>query len=501
MTQSTASSTHSTSLSQPAFPKGIGPLFFINFTANFSVALLFVSIVLYSTDYFAFTNAKANALFGAFASLLFGSAIIGGYLAKWINSVVLFIWSAIFTVAGMAVLAIPSVETLYLGLGMFIMGFCLYSPVVNYFLSMLYEPDNAKRFSGFTLAYIGNNLGATCAAVFGGVISYYVAKNIDNKDWTQYAFLISSVCTLSGYIYFFTQYRKFNYRSSFKGFTRVFTNVGVEHLITALLSLVILAVFLFLLTQPSYNNSFLITCAIITIIYMLVKSRTTPRQQRKNIYILLFLILVSISFWLLYMTSPSLLTEFIVDGVQHKIFGIPIPTETFWGFGPFFIVTLGIFFTWLWNSLAKHGKDPSEFLKFALGLFSIGIAYACTTYSIHKVMHVPHLKVEGYWIMLSYFLQTCGELLIGPAGFAMIGKYAPANLETTFLGFWQLGIGLGASFAGMYGASLAVPKTASLAVAKPLYAAAFYTLSQTTIILSIGVLLVWLTLKLVKRAS
>ena len=139
------------------------------------------------------------------------------------------------------------------------------------------------------------------------------------------------------------------------------------------------------------------------------------------------------------MTSPSFLTLFISTNVNRHVFGLNVPPSVFWALGTFFIVVLGIVFIMIWQWLADRNRMPSEASKLSFSLLFFGVAYLLIAVLIYLAK--GH-KVSGYWLILCYLLQTCGELCIGPIGFAIVGKLAPKCLEATLIGLWLYGSGV-----------------------------------------------------------
>ena len=159
--------------------------------------------------------------------------------------------------------------------------------------------------------------------------------------------------------------------------------------------------------------------------------------------------MVATGFWLLYITSPSFLTLFISTNVDRHVFGIEVPHSVFWGLGTFFIVVLGVIFSMIWQC------------------FFVGVAYLLIAGLIY--LDKGHM-VSGYWLILCYLLQTCGELCIGPIGFAMVGKLAPKRLEATLIGLWLYGSGVGNALSGLFAEHLSIPTHAStVALSNPYY--------------------------------
>ena len=167
------------------------------------------------------------------------------------------------------------------------------------------------------------------------------------------------------------------------------------------------------------------------------------------------------------MTSPSFLTLFISTNVNRHVFGLDVPPSVFWGLGTFFIVVLGVIFSMIWQWLADRNCMPSEASKLSFALLFVGVAYLLIAVLIYLA---KGQAVSGYWLILCYLLQTCGELCIGPIGFAMVGKLAPKRLEATLIGLWLYGSGVGSALSGLFVQHLSIPAHANtVALSNPYY--------------------------------
>lgn len=473
---------------QGTFPRGVFTIFFTNIFVNFTMVTFFALTESFAKEGLHQSTAQATAIGTAYGSLIFGGALIGGILVEKFSLLRLFRLSAILCVLGVALTLIPSIATFHLGLACFIAGFAIFNPGINLFLSHLYRAEDLKRTSGFTISYMGVNIGATLAAFIGGSLAatygYYAA------------FLVGSFGCILGYTLFFFKFKQFNYRPDSKLF-QSFSYHDTHYLIVFLLFFI--AAITLLLSNPNISNILMIAIdGIALLIFLVLAFRQPEPTQRKNMLALVLLITISQGFWLLYMTSPNLLNDFISFHVERHLFGINIPSSSFWGFGTLFIILLGGLYTWMWKKLSDLNKNPSDFSKFAMALILIGVAYACISLNIYQAKFhwqiLEMVKISGYWIILSYLLQTCGELLIGPVGFSMIGKLSPTRYEATFMGYWQLAMGIGAAFSGWYSAHLFHNVDLSPVQTYPYYLEGFSTLSSIAIGLGIGVILIRLLL-------
>jgi len=161
-----------------------------------------------------------------------------------------------------------------------------------------------------------------------------------------------------------------------------------------------------------------------------------------------------------------------------------IPASVSYSLDPFYVITIGLVFSWLWYHLAKKGRDPSIPTKFSTSLIFMGFGFLIFILGIHHANVITHL-VGKHWILLGYLFLTIAELLIAPIGYAMVGRLSPVGKEGLLMGIWTVFIGLGSIISG-YLANLAViPKNLTLVQSNVIYSKVFLHVGMTTIVLGL----------------
>jgi len=224
---------------------------------------------------------------------------------------------------------------------------------------------------------------------------------------------------------------------------------------------------------------------LLVIVYLAMKEHG---EARTKLLTLLIFVVIGMTFWALYMLAPSALMIFVQHNVNRNVFGFTIPTSSIYGLNPFFIITLGplmsLFFLWL----ARRNKVFSLPGKFSCGIILMGLGYLALLLGI--VLISQNGLVALGFVVLSYFLQSLGELFIGPVGYSMIGSLSPAHLEGLMMGVFRLSIGVAGAASGFLAAATAAPKDVfTPSVTNPIFAHSFGLYGVVTVIVGLIVML------------
>jgi proton-dependent oligopeptide transporter, POT family len=420
-------------------PRGVLGIFVLQAFAGMGYALLYILIVLYSSRVLGLTDHRAYLVSSTFNALVFAYAILGGYLAgRFLGYRFAIGVSFVLATLAMLILAVSSRVALYWGLSFFVVAVGMLVPCLFVVLGRLYQKDDPRRFSGFILAYIGMNVG--------GFVSESLAGSLSHAWGYRLTFLFGAIAMLCGLIFFMFYRSVFSVQGAYTGFD----NRRPEAIKRSRLSgLCFLGVSL-PVTALSFHAAFLvhyllIAVGIIAFVVIFKTARYESRAFRRKLYAFLVLLLISLVFWTLYMMMPNILLIFISRNVHRELWGVSIHTTTFSALNPLFIIFLGGILSLLWRPLLRRKWRFSTPLKFAIGLFSVGVGYYTLVLGI--AFGNAAGMVNAWWVVLSYLLQTLGELLLFPVGFAMVGELVPARLEGSMMGAWQLTAGVGAAIA------------------------------------------------------
>jgi len=422
------------------FPPGVFVIFSLLLLAMIGFFVIFSLLVLYCTRRLGMSDDHAYALSAAFNALVFALSVPGGYLGgRYLGYRFAVMISLILSVIGLFIMMIPTVIALYWGLAIFTVANAIVLPCLFVLLGRLYHVKDIRRDTGFTIAYIGLNMGSFIASAFSG----FVANNLGYGI----AYLFGGISTVICLLLFLVYRKDFKPREKNKQLTKLRPDAIRRHrragFLWILLSLPITAI---LLHFADFCNILLIVLGVLCVFFVLRLAFKESRQYRNKLIVFLVLNIVSVMFWALYTLAPSALTIFIANNVDRHFLGFEIPTATYSALNPFFIITVGPLLGMLWMYLNKHGKRVSTPVKFAMSLFLMGAGYLILVPAISAHDMAGYIAMT--WIVLSFFLQSVGELFIGPVGYAMVGELVPPRLEGVMMGVLQLASGVAGSVSG-----------------------------------------------------
>ncbi|WP_417492585.1 peptide MFS transporter [Maricaulis sp.] len=339
------------------------------------------------------------------------------------------------------------VNILYFALALIIAGVGFLKANISTIVGALYGLGDTRRDSGFTLFYMGINLGSFLSSITVGVIGIVYGWN--------WGFGLAGVGMLLGLFTFLFFQGWLGGRAEppnpEKLKEKVFGPVNVE-MACYLAGLGIIAIAMLAVMNPEYMGGILGPLGIIMFVvlvgYAIFKTTGT---ERGKMFAAIYFVLAQIPFWALFEQAGSSLTLFTDRLVDRTMFGISVPTPVFQALNAGFIFIFAPLVAWLWIWLAKRGRNPSTPVKFALGVFMAGLGF----YAL-----VGGMGVSGgagltavYFVFLIYWIHTMGELMLSPVGLSAVTKLAPPAVVGMTMGAWFLYSGLSNFLAGVIAAS------------------------------------------------
>jgi POT family proton-dependent oligopeptide transporter len=383
-------------------PRGLSTLFFTEMWERFSYYGMRAFLILYMTapvtaGGLGFADDRASYIYGLYTGSVWAAAILGGIVADRIlgqyRSVLV---GGIVIAAGHFVLAFDVLSAFYLGLALIVVGTGLLKPNVSTLVGSLYAPGDARRDAGFSLFYMGINLGA----FLGPIIAGYLAQRV---NW-HVGFAAAGVGMTLGLVQYV---------------------LGRQPLQTAERQLGAL---------PGATARAAASSAL-----------TTEDYKRLGA-VVVFFVFVSI-FWGAYEQAGSTLNLFADRHTNLTLAGFSFPSSWFQSVPALFVILLAPIFAWFWTSLGD--RQPSTPAKFVYGLLFAGLAF---------MLLVPAggfaeqgIKVSPMWLVGAYFLLELGELCLSPVGLSAVTKLAPTQLVGLAMGIWFLSNSAGNMLAGWAG--------------------------------------------------
>ncbi|HEV8238228.1 MAG TPA: peptide MFS transporter [Thermoanaerobaculia bacterium] len=444
-------------------PRGLSTLFFTEMWERLSYYGMRALLVLFMTTPVAVANGglgfpvdKASAIYGLYTGMVYLLALPGGWVADkiWGQRKAVFVGGCIiaaghFTIAA-PLLGLPTIPTFFTGLILIVLGTGLLKPNISTMVGDLYPEGGARRDSGFSIYYMGINLGA--------FLGPFVCSTLGEKlDW-HWGFSAAGFGMLFGLVQYKLGVRHLGSAGLLKGDEppHVLTQRTRTFVLTLVGVVVVIAIFAFLaisgtlavtLTTVAGGLGYgIIGLAILYFIYLLVAGGYDKVQKQRLLVIFWIFILAAI-FWSGFEQAGSSLNLFARDLTDRVYFGWEMPTGWLQNVNPIFIIIFSPVFGWLWTYLARRKANPSIPLKFALGL--IGLAAGFLVLAWGAVNATKEHPVTAAWLVVTYFLHTCGELSLSPVGLSSITKLAPRDRVGQMMGIWFVASALGNVFAGL----------------------------------------------------
>ena len=414
-------------------PKGLYLLFATEMWERFSFYGMRALLVLYAAAAthaanpgLGWSEPQALKLYGWYLGLVYGTAIIGGWVAdNWLGQRKSVILGGLVMAAGQFLLASPP-ETLgtsgafslsalgidfpptptsfYLGLLCMCIGNGFFKPNISTMVGDLYPQGDARRDGAFVIFYMGINLGA---------------------------FLAPLVCSTLG-------------EDPAYGWRVGFFAGGIGMLLSVAIQLAFAQRYIGDVGRvPSARRSLALSGGE-------KHPLTNVEKDRLRVVFVIFVFVVI--FWATFEQAGGLMNLFAEKYVRRDLNGFLVPTGWFQSVNSLFIILLGVPFSMMWSKLAAHGRNPPSPVKMFLGLAQVALGFVCLVIAVFEMQGSADAKSSMIWLVLAYFFHTTGELCISPVGLSMVTKLAPLRLASLMMGVWFLVNLVGNTLAGYIGA-------------------------------------------------
>ena len=436
-------------------PRGLATLFMTEMWERFSYygmrALLVLFMVAAIEDGgLGLTDQTATAIYGLYTAAVFLGSLPGGWIADRLMGAQAAVWvGGIIIMCGHFILAIPSDSIFFLGLIVIVLGTGLLKPNITAIVGELYEPGDPRRDSGFTIFYMGINLGAALGPLACGWLAL--------QNW-HYGFAAAGFGMLFGLVQFrLTRHHLGaagrapdpSVRPSERFRRRAWLVIGA---CVALIGCLLVAGMAGWLRYDAVQLAQAATYAIVAVAVLyfgyLFAFSGLDKQERGRMIVIFVLISAATVFWIGSEQAGSSLNLFAQRFTIREFGTFVVPASWFQSLNPAFIILLGPLYSMLWVGLARRHLDPSSPLKLGVGLIILGLAFAVMIGAAGLV--ASGQQVLPSWLIFTYLLLTMGELALSPVGMSAITKLAPRRLVGQMMGVWFLSLSLGSILAGLF---------------------------------------------------
>ena len=462
-------------------PEGAGVLFFVQIFATLGFAVLYSTLVLYTTRHLQFTARDAALIMGVFGAFNYGLHLFGGYLGgRFLSNRNLFVGSMALQVIGCALLSTGTLDSLYTGLALFLVGSGLNVTCINMMLTQRFAPEDPRREAAFLWNYAGMNIGF--------FVGFAVAGHYQLTEDYKSLFLFATVGNFSAIVITVLNWRTVKDLS-----TPLLDRTPRQYrarFAAGLAILVGLVPVVWIMLQNPVSTELLLkgVCALVGAALVYITWRHRDARERDNMWAYLILALGSLVFWSLYQMAPNGLQLFAVHNVDLHVWGIEVAPQWVQNINTVSIVVGGPLLAILFAKLRARGWRIDIPKQFAAALLLMGFGFLALPVGISLADEAG--RSAFVWLFVSYLLQSAGELLISPIGYAMIGKLAPRQYQGIMMGSWMMVTGLASLFAGDFSSMIPEPSGTTALITNPEYAQLFTRLGWGAVL--VGVVLVLL---------
>ncbi len=440
-------------------PRGLYTLFFTEMWERFSyygmraILILFLAASV-ERGGLGIDVATAGAIYGLYTASVYLLCLPGGWIADRLLGQQRTVWyGGIVIATGHFTMALPFEVTIFIGLSLIAIGTGLLKPNISAIVGELYPGDHgARRDAGFSIYYMGINLGAFLGPLVCGWLG-------EGYDW-HYGFGAAGVGMVAGLIqYRLTQHHlgdagmhptPFSDDPTAHARTYRKASLGAWGGVALLVGIVAASVVGVLQPNPiaiaQGAGTVIVILAALYFASVLMFGGVT-REEGKRIGMIIVLFVGAAMFWSGFEQAGSSLNLFAERHTDRMMFGWEMPASWLQSVNALFIIALAPFFAWFWVYLARRNLNPSLPAKFALGLIQLGVGFAVM--AIAAAFAVQAEMVLPTWLVLTYLLHTTGELCLSPVGLSAVTKLSPKRYVGQMMGTWFIAAALGNLMAGL----------------------------------------------------
>ncbi|HEY7776555.1 MAG TPA: oligopeptide:H+ symporter [Kineobactrum sp.] len=430
-------------------PAGLFVCFTTELWERFSFYGMKYLLLLYLTKYHLFSDVNGLEVLGGYAALVYAMPVIGGLLAdRYLGMRKSVIFGGLLLVLGHLGMAVEgeqarlvgdtivrddrALQVFYFSLGLIVVGVGFLKPNISTIVGRLYAVDDPRRDAGFTIFYMGINLGAFSATLLCGYLGV-------TYGW-GYGFGAAGIGMLFGLVTFLRGQKYLHGHAEPTEPAKLLEKspLGINKEWTIYISgfAAVVAAWQMLQFHGAVGVLLNILAVIVLVSLAWFITFKCNAVERSRMIALVILTMASVVFWSLFEQSAASMTLFADRVMDRNVFGIEFTAAQFGFFNAFFIFLLAPVFAWIWTALGRRGLEPSTPVKFALGIGQAGLGFGALVIGAASPNEAG--LVVGYWMVLAYLLHTGGELCLSPVGLSAVTKLAVPSIVGVMMGAWFL---------------------------------------------------------------
>ena len=399
-------------------------------------------LIFYMTKEFLFGDNAAYGIYGAYTALVYATPLFGGMIADRIlgyrKAVVA---GGILMALGHFTMAFQNVQVFYFALGLLICGNGFFKPNISTIVGKLYKDGDPRRDSGFTIFYMGINIGAMAAPLLCGLIG-------ETYGW-HYGFGLAGIGMVVGLIVFLRGQKYLGGVAEPPNPAELKKPImpGINQELSVYIGTGVAVLVAWQLVQATKivggALSFIGVAALAFIVFYMISK--CNKEERDRLVVVLLLCLFSMVFWAFFEQAGSSINLFTDRNVDRSFFGWEIPASVFQSVNPAFILIFAPIFATIWTKLGD--RQPSTPVKFGLAILQLGLGFGALW--MGAKLSAETGMVPLFWLVAGYMLHTTGELCLSPVGLSAVTKLSPARIGGLMMGTWFLATAFSQYIAGL----------------------------------------------------
>ena len=445
-------------------PIGLSTLFFTEMWERFSYYGMRAFLILYMTADAAeggraMTVPTGGLIIGIYTASVYFLSLPGGWIAdRFIGQRRGVALGGVGIMLGNILLAMPNDGLFYPGLALAALGTGLLKPNVSTIVGQLYSPDDPRREAGFTIYYMGINIGAFFAPIACGFLikstfrGWLYDVGISPAYAWKFAFGAVAIGMAAGLVQFVLGQARLGKAGAEPTIPSDPRRAQSDrHVLMAIVGAIVAiaiacAVFSDHITEDDISLVVPIALAVISVgLFVGLYVSAHDVGERRRVLAMIPLFIGAIAFFGIFEQASSMLNIFARDNVHPNLFGF-MGTTDYQAINSVFIIALAPVFAWIWIALGRAKKEPSSVNKFGIGMLLIAVSFVVMLPTLTVVADGG--RVTGLYLVALYFFYTCSELCISPVGLASMSRLAPPRLAGMVMGTWFLATSIGNFIAG-----------------------------------------------------
>ncbi len=455
-------------------PAGLRTLFFVELWERFSYYGMRALLILFMTapivsGGLGMPASEAGPIYGMYTALAYLTCLPGGWIAdRIIGQRRAVLYGGIIIMIGHIILAFPGVGTFFAGLAFVVTGTGLLKPNISTIVGKLYAPDDERRDAGFSIFYMGINLGALLAPLVTASLAQeqwfkdmLIGWGIAPETSWHWGFGATAIGMFIGVVWYIIDSRTLGEAGEAPAVSgpdeaaqlrrKLWNGLGIFGAVVGLaVVLRMLGYANFTVEQVSNTFGVLLLLTVLAFFIWLFASGGWTAEEKKRLVTMTVLFVGACVFWSVFEQAGSTLSLFAERSTRNEIFGLAFASGKWQSVNSLWVVILAPVFAWLWVKLGS--KNPSSAAKFSLGLLFVSLGFMLMVPAAQ--LAASGNRVGWWWLLGVYFLHTVGEMCLSPVGLSAMSRLAPARVGSLMMGVWfmatSVGSFIGGSVAGLY---------------------------------------------------